>query len=211
MSKHKENAEETSVATSLNSEESENESIAPSDHDSAADEIENADNTGGDEHETPIELLEKENIELKDQLLRKQADFENYRKRMIREREQIAAFANQQIMLDLLPIIDDFERAINSTEESKDFDAFHSGILLIEQQFTNMLERKWGLTRFDSVGDEFDPEKHEAVLSEPNKDSEASVVLEDYQKGYMLKDRVLRASKVKVSLPVAEENTDGAK
>ena len=148
-----------------------------------------------------LEELEAENSTLKDQYLRKQADFENYRKRMQREKQETATFANQQILLDLTSIIDDFERAINSAEESRDYDAFHNGVALIEKQLTGTLERKWGLTRFDSLGEEFDPQRHEAVTSEAVEGAEVAKVLEEYQKGYLLGERVLRSAKVKVSTP----------
>jgi len=145
--------------------------------------------------------LEAENSELKDRYLRKQADFENFRKRSIREKEETVAYSNQQLLNDLVTVIDDFERAIKSAEESRDFDSFHDGIVLIEKQLTSMLERKWGLKRFDSEGDEFDPQKHEAVLSEASQEHEHPTVLEDLQKGYFLNDRVLRSAKVKVAMP----------
>jgi len=153
-----------------------------------------------------VEELEAENSELKNKYLRKQADFENYRKRITREREEAVAYANQQLLLDLTSIIDDFERAIRSAEESRDYDAFHDGIVLIEKQFYGMLERKWGLSRFDSEGEPFDPQKHEAVTAEERTDQDAQIVLEDYQKGYMLHDRVLRSAKVKVSMPTTNKN-----
>lgn len=156
------------------------------------------------ELEETVARLEQENSELKDQYLRKQADFENYRRRMARDREDAISFANQQLLLDLTSIIDDFERAIRSAEESRDYDAFHNGVVLIEKQLTGMLERKWGLTRFDSEGQPFDPQRHEAVMSEPREDHEESMVLEDYQKGYLLHDRVLRSAKVKVSAPAGQ-------
>ena len=152
-----------------------------------------------------IETLEAENAELKNEYLRKQADMENFRKRMIRERENTVQFSNQQILLDITSIIDDFERAIRSAEESRDFDSFHDGIVLIENQLIGMLERKWGLKRFDSDGEVFDPQKHEAVTTEPREDHSESIVLEDYRKGYMLHERVLRPAKVKVSMPVGNK------
>lgn len=158
------------------------------------------------ELEDRIAQLEAENTELKNQYLRKQADFENYRRRMTRDKEDAVSFANQQLLLDLTSVIDDFERAVKSADESRDYDAFHDGIVLIEKQLTSMLQRKWGLSRFDSEGEPFDPQKHEAVMTEPREDHEESVVLEDFQKGYMLHDRVLRSAKVKVSMP-AEANS----
>ena len=156
---------------------------------------------GAPDPERDLARLEQEIAELKDQLLRKSADFENYRKRMQREKEEFASYANRDLLLDIVPIIDDFERAIKSAEESHDFDAFHDGIVMIEKQFTSMLERKWKLVRFDSEGEEFDPQRHEAMMTEPVPGHDHSVVLQDFQKGYLLNDRVLRPAKVKVSMP----------
>ncbi|MFW6215321.1 MAG: nucleotide exchange factor GrpE [Alkalispirochaetaceae bacterium] len=165
---------------------------------------------GSDELERKIEELTAEVSSIKDQYLRKQADFENFRRRMQREKSEAATYANQQLLLDIITIIDDFERAIKSAEESRDFDAFHDGIVMIEKQFTSMLERKWGLQRFDSEGEEFDPQKHEAVASTPAPGSEAAMVAEEFQKGYMLHDRVLRSAKVKVAMPAPSEGGDEA-
>ena len=148
--------------------------------------------------------LEQELSALKDQYLRKQADFENFRKRMLREKEEAIAYANKQLLLDMVTVIDDFERAIQSAEESRDFDSFHDGIVLIEKQLVGMLERKWGLKRFDSAGEPFDPQRHEALMTEEVSGPDESVVLEDFQKGYLLHDRVLRSAKVKVSMPAAK-------
>lgn len=148
--------------------------------------------------------LEEELASLKDQYLRKQADLENFRKRINREKEEAIAFANRQLLLDLVTVIDDFERAILSAEESRDFDSFHDGIVLIEKQLVGMLERKWGLKRFDSAGEPFDPQLHEALMTEESPEHDESMVLEDFQKGYLLHDKVLRSAKVKVSLPAAQ-------
>ncbi|MFP4510884.1 MAG: nucleotide exchange factor GrpE [Spirochaetota bacterium] len=153
--------------------------------------------------EARISALEAENSELKEQYLRKQADFENFRKRMQREKEDAARFANKELLLDIVPVIDDFERAIQSTDSSQDYKSLYDGVTLIEKQLTGMLERKWGLKRFDSVGTEFDPQHHEALSMETAEDVEHATVTEDFQKGYMLHDRVLRSAKVKVAMPAA--------
>lgn len=152
---------------------------------------------------THISQLQEENSRMKDQLLRTQADFQNTRRRIEREKQDAVQFANQQLLLDLVTIIDDFERAIKSAGESKDFDAFHDGIVMIEKQFTGMLERKWGLKRYESAGEPFDPERHEAVAVDSETDHEESVVLDVYQNGYLLHDRVLRSAKVKVAMPTS--------
>ena len=155
--------------------------------------------------------LEEENSFLKDQLLRKTADFENFRKRMFREKGEGIKYANSALLSDLIGIIDDFERAIQSAGDSRDFDSFHTGVSMIEKQLVNMLDRNWGLKRFNSTGEEFDPEKHQAIAIEEIDENETSVVLEDYQKGYYLHDRVLRPARVKVSKPASpteQEDTD---
>jgi molecular chaperone GrpE len=166
-----------------------------------------------DAAEARVRELEEEVSSLKDQYLRKQADFENFRKRMLREKEEALKFANSNLLSDLITIVDDFERAIKSSNDSKDFDSFHSGIELIEKQFTAMLDRKYGLKRFESLGEEFDPQKHEALMMGDSADHDFQVVLEDFQRGYMLHDRVLRHAKVKVSNPVTmppEEESETA-
>jgi molecular chaperone GrpE len=164
--------------------------------------------------EDRIAALEKEVADLKDKLLRKQADFENFRKRMLREREDAARYANAALLSDLIGLIDDFERAIRSAEESHDFATFLQGISMIEKQFVEMLESRWGLKRFTSVGEGFDPNKHEAVLRSEGPAGSKPTVVEDYQKGYFLHERVLRPAKVKVMVPAADtalkETTDDA-
>lgn len=154
------------------------------------------------ELESRINELEEEAGDLKDQLLRKQADFDNFRKRMFREKEDAIRYANSNLLQDIVGTIDDFERALQSTEQSQDFKALHSGIELIEKQLTSMLERKYGLKRFESAGEEFDPDKHEALAMEESEEHDVQTVLEDYLKGFMLHDRVLRHAKVKVASPV---------
>ncbi len=159
-------------------------------------------------HQEVITQLETENAGLNDQLLRKQADFENFRKRVAREKEEMARYANSMLLLDVVEIIDDFERAIKFSQESKDFEAFHSGVELIEKQFISMLERKWGLNRFDSKGEIFNPERHQAIATEENDEHDQPTVAEDYQKGYLFHDRVLRPAKVKVVQPTTEMKRD---
>jgi molecular chaperone GrpE len=151
--------------------------------------------------EDRLAALDKETAELRDRLLRKQADFENFRKRMIREREDAARYANATLLTDVIGLIDDFERAIKSAEESRDFTSFLQGITMIEKQLVEMLENRWGLKRFASVGESFDPNKHEAVLRVEGPADGKPTVVEDYQKGYYLHERVLRPARVKVMVP----------
>jgi molecular chaperone GrpE len=162
----------------------------------------------GPENATPVtpeaktEELEKKLAELNDQLLRKAADFENYRKRITREKQEMADFSNQSLLLDLLPVIDDFGRAIKSAETSKDFASFYEGVIMIEKRLTSQLENKWGLKCFDSVGEPFDPNRHEALQMEKTAEIAEPVVKEEYERGYLLKDRVIRFAKVKVLMPL---------
>jgi molecular chaperone GrpE len=147
--------------------------------------------------------LETEVAELRDRLLRTQADFDNYRKRVLREREESARFANAALLSDLLAVIDDFERAIRSAEESRDFAVFLQGVSMIERGMLEMLENRWGLRRFSSVGEAFDPVRHEAMMrtEAPANAAAGPVVIEEFQKGYFLHERVLRPAKVRVQVP----------
>jgi molecular chaperone GrpE len=154
--------------------------------------------------EDKIAELEAQLAETRDQLLRKAADFENFRKRMNQEKQSAIDYANQSLLLDILPIIDDFERAIQSGESTADLAGFLDGIKMIEKRLISQLESKWGLKRFTSAGEPFDPNMHEALMMEKSADVSEAVVQEDLQKGYMLKDRVIRAAKVKVLMPQGE-------
>ena len=153
------------------------------------------------EGEQLLVKCEEEIQNLKDQLLRRQADYENFRKRMNREKEDAIRYANQMLLLDILPVLDDFERAIKSSEESKDFDGFYSGVVMIEKQFAGMLESKWGLKRFESTGEVFSPDNHQAIAAEESDEYDKPTVIEDYQSGYFFHERVLRPAKVKVGQP----------
>ncbi len=150
-----------------------------------------------------------ERDELKDQLLRKAANFDNYRKRMIKEKDEARQFANSALLEDLCQVLDDFERAIRSSEAAKDYDSFHNGIVMIEGQFASMLERKYHLKRLESLGRPFQPEHHEAIAMDPAQEGKEPVVVEEYQKGYLLHDRVLRTAKVKVGHPQTAETKEG--
>ena len=152
--------------------------------------------------EQKIAELEEQLADTRDQLLRKAAEFDNSRKRMNQEKQNSIEYANQSLLSDIIPIIDDFERAIQSGESNQtDYKSFLEGIKMIEKRFTGQLEAKWGLKRFSSAGELFDPNLHEAVMMEKSSDITEAVVQEDFMKGYMLKERVIRAAKVKVLMP----------
>jgi molecular chaperone GrpE len=157
------------------------------------------------------EMLEEKSAlvaEYEDFLKRKQADFENYKKRAQKEAQDFKKYANAEIVLDVLSMMDDFERAIESTESSKDFDALHKGILLVEKQIRNTLESKYGVKGIDALGKEFDPTVHDAIMMEESEIHEEDTVIEDFQKGYLMHDRVIRPSKVKVAKAVSPANDE---
>jgi len=156
--------------------------------------------------EQRIAELETQLAETRDQLLRKAADFENFRKRMNQEKQSSIEYANQSLLLDIIPIIDDFERAIQAGEvgleqSSVDYTGFLEGVKMIEKRLVSQLEAKWGLKRFNSAGELFDPNLHEALMMEKSTDVSEATVQEDLIKGYYLKERVIRAAKVKVLMP----------
>lgn len=150
--------------------------------------------------------LERLNSELQDQYLRKAADFDNYRKRMIREKQDAIDYANASLLTDLVQILDDFDRAIDSGgayEEGSPAHAFANGVGMIRSQLGSMLENKYSLTYYPAKGAAFDPNFHEAVATTPSPDVTEATVAEEYVKGYKLRDRILRHSKVMVHTPAA--------
>ncbi|MEI6874970.1 MAG: nucleotide exchange factor GrpE [Spirochaetota bacterium] len=153
--------------------------------------------------EARVLTLADESSSLKDQYLRSLAEYENFRKRMFREREDLQKYANFAILGDLVSLLDDFDRAIASAENARDYQTLHDGIVLIRRQIGSVLENKYGLTRFESIGKPFDPHVHEAVASEPG-DSEEPVVSLEFLPGYKLHERVVRSAKVRVKMPVPE-------
>ena len=167
--------------------------------------IEKGEKEAGVQNEMAIEQkyaeLEVKFAELNDQYLRKAADFENFRKRMIKEKQETIDFSNQSLILELLPVIDDFQRAIKYAKTSHDFTSFYDGVVMIEKRLSSDLENKWGLKSFDSEGQPFDPNRHEALQMEKVTGIQEAMVKDDFVKGYLLKDKVIRFAKVKVLIP----------
>lgn len=140
--------------------------------------------------------------ECKMEMLRKQADLDNYRKRLVREKETHARFANEGLINDLLDPLDNLDRAVCSADVSKDFDTIHNGVKMVNDQLHTMLEKSWGLKKIPCKGEEFDPSLHEAYMMEQSEDYDKEVVIDELGSGYTLHDRVLRPAKVKVGKPV---------
>jgi molecular chaperone GrpE len=134
----------------------------------------------------------------KDQLLRKAAEFENYKRRVEGEFAALIRNANEEILFSLIPVVEDFARSLKAGKESDDAEAVRQGVELIYQKFTKVLEQQ-GLVPFSSLGKPFDVDFHDALLQVPRSDVPSGTVVEEVEKGYMLHDRVLRHAKVVVS------------
>src|SRR3989344_6337641 len=132
--------------------------------------------------------------ELTDTLKRLQAEFENYKKRVDKERTEFGRYANAGVILSLLPTLDSFEIALKNTADKE---KFAEGMKMIYAQLYSALEAE-GLRPIDTSGEKFDPYRHEVLLKEES-DKPEGTILEEFQKGYMLSDKVLRFSKVKIS------------
>ena len=133
-----------------------------------------------------------------DKMMRLAADFDNYKKRNAKEYENIRKYAAENIIKELIPIVDNFERAIESANESKDVNSLLGGIKLILNQMMNLLEKE-GVIRIKAVGEIFDPNIHEAVMHIASDEYPENVVMQELQKGYILRDRVIRPAMVAVS------------
>ncbi|WP_318663658.1 nucleotide exchange factor GrpE [Treponema sp.] len=153
--------------------------------------------------EERIEQLEKENADLKDQLLRRAADFDNYRKRMIKEKQDTFDYANANLLADLLESLDNFDRTLEASATATDVKAIVDGIKMVNGSLVAMLENKYGLTSYAVEGDEFDPDVHEAIGRVEEEGKEKETLKQVYLKGYKLKDKVIRNAKVMVSVPKA--------
>ena len=139
--------------------------------------------------------LEAERDELLNDLKRVAADFENYRKRVARDQESLVARAHERLVKELLPVLDDLERALSAAEEHEEA-KLEEGVRLVHRELADALQRE-GLAEIETNG-RFDPHVHEALLSQPSEAEEGSV-LEVVQKGYRLGDRVLRPARVVVA------------
>jgi molecular chaperone GrpE len=180
-----------------------------------AEELENqheVEQQGGQEEsggpEDRLAALEAERDELVDQVKRVAADFENYRKRAARERDEIVQHANERLVKELLPVLDDLERALLAAAEHEEA-TLEEGVRLVYRSLASLLERQ-GVTEISTDG-RFDPHVHEALLSQPSEQDEGAVI-DVIQKGYRLGDRVVRPARVVVAAaadpPPPEDDED---
>ena len=148
--------------------------------------------------EDPLEAKTKELAELKDAHLRLLAEFDNYKRRTLKERQDLIKTAGADVIIALLPVLDDLDRAIKALSTSESASAMLEGVQLVNQKMTGILEQK-GLKAMNSVGKEFDVELHEAISKVPVSDAAMSgKVTEELEKGYWLGDKVIRYAKVLV-------------
>ena len=145
--------------------------------------------------------LEAANAELKDQMLRRQAELENYRKRLIRDKEEAVQYANESLIRDILGFLDNMDRALVAAKNGGDVNALIEGFEMTQNQLLSTLDKNWGLKAIESVGHEFDPSLHEACMMAIDESLDKETVLEEFQKGYTLHGRVVRPSKVKIGKP----------
>ncbi|MFK0523613.1 nucleotide exchange factor GrpE [Paenibacillus illinoisensis] len=151
-----------------------------------------------DQGQDELARLKTEVEETQQRFVRAQADFDNFRRRTQKEKEELAKYASMKLVTELVPVIDNFERAMATVPEGTESESFSKGIQMIFRQLETVLNNE-GLTAMDTVGQQFNPEFHQAIMQVETDEYEEGTVVEEVQKGYMLKDKVLRPAMVKVS------------
>jgi len=151
-----------------------------------------------DDLKARLKALEQEKNDLSDRLLRTMAEFDNYRKRVTREKEGLVKYGTERIACEILPVVDNFERALEQSHQATDPGAVVDGLQMILKQLLTALE-KFEIKPFHSIGERFNPEIHEAMAQQEHPDHEDNTVIEQFQKGYMLGERMLRPARVLVS------------
>lgn len=161
----------------------------------AAEEAGEAASEGGEEARRLQELADEHQA----RALRVQADFDNFRRRTQKEKEELAQYATSKLVTELLPVLDNFERALATSPAGADSEAFTKGVNMIFRQLEGVLKSE-GLAAMETVGQPFNPEYHQAIMQVESEEHEEGIVTEEVQKGYLLKDKVLRPAMVKVSM-----------
>ncbi|MBI4335855.1 MAG: nucleotide exchange factor GrpE [Candidatus Omnitrophica bacterium] len=155
---------------------------------------------GDQKEETPKkdQAQDSEINTLKDKLLRLGAEFDNYKKRVQKERLELVKYAGESFVLELLHIIDNFERAFQAADKTRDFKVLHQGVEMILREVQNFLKDK-GVKKIVTAGEKFDPHRHEAVETLACADKPENLIIEELQSGYELNGKIIRPAKVKVS------------
>jgi molecular chaperone GrpE len=169
--------------------------LAPQDGRVAADGGSDASAATGD---APANSPQDERDRYYDLLLRKTAEFENYRRRTEKERREHTDRVTGDLLLEVLPIVDDLERALKSDAGSEQAEAYRKGVELIHKQLIDLLKRR-GVRAVESVGQDFDPHLHQAVTAEARDGARDGEILEEFRRGYLIGDRLLRPAMVKVA------------
>ncbi len=159
---------------------------------------ESVEGTNDTKLEENVTHLEQEIAELKDKLLRKAAEFENYKRRTENDQISLITFAAESFIQKLLPVIDDFERSLGHIDEAEDINAIKKGLKLIYDKLLKVLDEQ-GVKKIEAVGNPFDVDYHEALMQRPDDSVEPHTVLEEMEKGYTYKEKVIRHAKVIVS------------
>lgn len=166
--------------------------------------------TAEEESKDPIEALKEELERQKDKYIRLMAEFDNYKRRTSKEYEHLVESANERLMLDVIEVRESFERALAMAGKNEDYKTFLEGMKLI---FTKLDEnlKKNGLEVFTEIGNEFDPGIHDAMMKTPHDEIPEDHIVEIYEKGYTLKNHVIKHAKVIVSAGVSSEGEEGDK
>jgi len=160
--------------------------------------------------EEPISALEESGrlaSEYLDHLQRLQAEFDNYKKRVDREKSELIEYASAELVSELIDIMENLERGVASAKGSDDIDSTVKGMEMVSTQLKDILGSR-GLKPIEAVGKKFDPHYHEAMMMTPTDEYPYNTVIEEFQQGYMIKDKVIRYSKVRVS--VNENNSENS-
>ena len=164
------------------------------------------------EEETLVKIgqLENEILDLNDKLLRRAAEFENYKRRTENDQANLLKYSAESFIVKLLPVVDDFERSIAHIESAKDIEAIKKGIILIYDKLMKVLDEQ-GVKKIEAAGRPFNVDYHEALMQRKAEGVEPHTVLDELEKGYLYKDKVIRHSKVIVSEDLAEDSASDIK
>ena len=163
-----------------------------------AEETETTEETQTTELDEKIQLLEKEVEDFKEKLLRKAAEFENYKRRTEVDQLNLLNYSGENLIVKLLPVIDDFERSLQHMDDAKDVESIKTGVKLVYDKLMKILDEQ-GVKKIEAVGQPFNVELHEAVMQRKDENTKPHTVLDELEKGYMYKDKVIRHTKVIVS------------
>ena len=175
-------------------EDKELESLEESESEQLEDEI----SAQGDAKEAELDALRKDAVENYDKYLRAMADIDNLKKRFAKERSELLRYAGENIARDLLDVVDNLGRAASQDIAESGVAEFKKGVGLVLEEFVSILKRH-GITTESSIGKEFDPNKHDALVSQPTSDADPGIILEELKQAYFFKDKLLRPAQVVVS------------